>query len=237
MAGIGGKGIIVGVVVAILVVSVVLAAIMTGFRSAPKVEKPPTAPTGLQAVSGDGQITLTWQPPANTGSSAIKGYRVYRSTSPGTETPQMDIGNMQRYIDGNLNNGQPYYYKVSAVNSMGEGPLSNEASAVPGTNATAPSEPRNLAASAGDAKVSLSWIAPQSDGGSPILTYIVYRGVAAGAESYLTDAGNSLNYVNTGLVNNITYFYKVGARNAAGEGPRSASVNATPTGNAVMPGA
>ena len=44
------------------------------------------------------------------------------------------------FTDSGLTNGTTYYYKVSAVNSNGEGPLSNEASATP-TDLVPPAEP------------------------------------------------------------------------------------------------
>lgn len=45
------------------------------------------------------------------------------------------VGNGTHYTDNTVSNGQTYYYKVSAMNGVGEGQLSNEASGAP-TNAT-----------------------------------------------------------------------------------------------------
>ncbi len=57
----------------------------------------------------------------------------------------MEIGNITTFNDTSVTPGITYYYKVSAVNSYGEGPLSNEAFATP---FTVPSAPMNLAADA-----------------------------------------------------------------------------------------
>ena len=40
------------------------------------------------------------------------------------------VGNVLTYTDSGLTTGVTYYYQVSAVNSEGEGPRSNVASAV-----------------------------------------------------------------------------------------------------------
>jgi len=63
-------------------------------------------------------------------------YNVYRSTSPGQET-YLTTTSKATYRDTSLVNGQRYYYKISGINSGGEGPLSSEVSAMP----TGPSEP------------------------------------------------------------------------------------------------
>jgi hypothetical protein len=88
-------------------------------------------------------------------------------------------------------------------------------------NASAPGAPRGLLAVAGDGRVTLTWQAPQSDGGSSVTGYMVYRGTSPGAESLLTTVGNVLIYSDTGVENNQTYYYKVSAVNAAGEGVHS----------------
>ena len=41
------------------------------------------------------------------------------------------MGNITNYTITNLTNGQKYYFAVSAINGLGEGPWSNEVSATP----------------------------------------------------------------------------------------------------------
>jgi PKD repeat protein len=103
---------------------------------------PPGAPTGLTANAGNAQVSLSWSAPASDGGVAITSYRVYRGTSAGTETLLTTggcsgLGAVVSCSDTGLTNGQTYYYKVSAVNSLGEGPQSNEASARPSSTCTA----------------------------------------------------------------------------------------------------
>ncbi len=122
----------------------------------------PTPPQDLMAAPGDAQITLSWTPPSSDGGKPITNYTLYRGTVSGGETLLTRLGNVLTYLDLSLINGQTYYYKVSAVNTKGEGPLSNEASATP---ATVPGPPQNLVASPGVNRIDLTWNAPSSDGG------------------------------------------------------------------------
>jgi PKD repeat protein len=96
----------------------------------------PGAPTGLTARGGNGQVSLSWTPPASNGGVNITSYRVYRGTSSGTETLLTSggcsgLGAVTSCTDSGLTNGQAYFYKVTAVNSIGEGAQSNEATATP----------------------------------------------------------------------------------------------------------
>lgn len=97
---------------------------------------PPGAPTGLTASAGNGQVSLNWTAPASNGGVDITNYRVYRGTASGGETLLTTggcsgLGAVLSCTDTGLTNGQTYYYKVSAVNSIGEGAQSNEATATP----------------------------------------------------------------------------------------------------------
>src|SRR5437879_1245113 len=94
---------------------------------------------------------------------------------------------------------------------------------------TPPSAPQNLAATGGNAQVTLTWQAPASDGGSPITNYKIYRGLAPTTETLLTTVGNVLTYTDTAVTNGVTYYYQVSAVNGAGEGPRSNEASATPS--------
>jgi len=62
--------------------------------------------------------------------SAITGYKVYRRTA-GTSSALLATGSTLSYSDSQIQAGQTYFYRVSAVNAKGEGPLSNEVSPVP----------------------------------------------------------------------------------------------------------
>src|SRR5207244_2938722 len=194
----------------------------------PPPASPPSAPTNLVATVGNAQVGLTWQAPTSNGGSPITNYKIYRGTTSGGETLVATIGNQLSYSDGGLTNGVTYYYQVSAVNNVGEGPRSNEASATPTAPATPPGAPQGLVATAGDATVTLTWSAPSSNGGSPITNYRIYRGTASGGETLKATIGNVLTYTDTTVTNGVTYYYQVSAVNNAGEGPKSNEASATP---------
>ncbi len=90
----------------------------------------PSAPTGLSAVPGSGNVTLNWTAPTNAASFKIK-----RSTVNGSGYSVV-ASNVYAppFLDTSYTVGTPYYYVVSAVNNIGEGPNSTQATAAP-TNA------------------------------------------------------------------------------------------------------
>jgi titin len=92
----------------------------------------------------------------------------------------------------------------------------------------APGPPLNLSAAAGSAKVTLTWAHPTSDGGTAITNYFIYRGTAAGGETSLTMVSNVTSFQDLAVTNGTTYFYKVAAKNDAGEGAKSNETFATP---------
>jgi cellulose 1,4-beta-cellobiosidase len=90
----------------------------------------PTAPTLLNAQrTGRTNINLTWTQSSTPG---ITQNNVYRRTSGGTypATPTVTlVGGSSSYIDRGLARSTTYCYVVTAVNSAGESPRSNEACA------------------------------------------------------------------------------------------------------------
>jgi PKD repeat protein len=106
---------------------------------------PPGPPTGLTGSPGNGQVSLSWTAPANNGGVEISGYRVYRGTASGGETLVTTggcggLGAVTSCTDTGLTNGQKYFYEVSAVNALGEGNKSNEATATPTSGSCAASQ-------------------------------------------------------------------------------------------------
>ena len=95
----------------------------------PQAAAPPGAPTltASQPFFLFKGVQLSWTTPAS--STQITQYKIYRSTSPGTEVLYA-VGSGTSVRDTGTTRGVRYYYRVSAVNAGGEGPLSNEASAI-----------------------------------------------------------------------------------------------------------
>jgi len=88
---------------------------------------------------------------------------------------------------------------------------------------TTPGAPEDLTATPGDSGVALSWAAPASDGGSPITGYEVSKDDGAS----WTGVELNTSYTFTGLINGMTYTFKVRAVNSKGPGAE-ASITAAP---------
>ena len=92
----------------------------------------PTAPLNVTAVTDVKKgIDLTWSPPASNGGSAITEYRIYRSTSPGSEIQVATVvGTVGTYKDSGTIRNRRYYYVIRAFNTAGLGPPSAEVTAL-----------------------------------------------------------------------------------------------------------
>ncbi len=191
----------------------------------------PSAPLNLVATGGKNEITLTWSPSLSNGGLSIIGYNIYRSTGTGNETlTDALVANQTVFTDNdtNLKVGVTYYYKVTAVDSaLNEGPPSNEANATPFTT---PSAPQNLQAFNGRNEIALTWMAPSSNGFSPISGYRIYRN-----STLLTAIGNTTSYIDTSVAAGPFYYYNVSALNAAGEGPHSLQASAFASSGPIAP--
>jgi parallel beta-helix repeat protein len=89
----------------------------------------PQAPQNLQLTPGEGEIILTWQAPFSDGGDAIKNYKVYRGSAEDQEELLIELGNILTYTDSDVSNDVTYFYKVSAVNGISEGPLTSSVNA------------------------------------------------------------------------------------------------------------
>src|ERR1700728_3099969 len=175
----------------------------------------PATPMGFTAVAGNAQVALNW-----TASSGATGYYVKRSTTTGGPYTQIATQATTTDTDTGLTNGTKYFYVVSAYNSAGQSANSTEVNATPVL--PPPAAPLGLAATPGNAQVSLTWTASASAS-----SYHVRRSMTSGAETQIS-APTSTNFTDTGLTNGTKYFYDVSAVNSGGESANSPEVSATP---------
>jgi hypothetical protein len=86
---------------------------------------------------------------------------------------------------------------------------------------TPPSAPRDPAASAGDARATVTWSAPSTSGSFPVTSYEVRNDVDSAACLVTVAAATPLECTVTGLTNGRAYRFSVRALNGAGWGPWS----------------
>ena len=179
----------------------------------------PPVPTGLVATAGNAEVTLAWSASGNATS-----YHVKRATTNGGPYSQVGAPTSTSYTDPSLRNGTTYYYVVSAVDSTGESANSAQVSAIPVVpTVTTPTAPTGLAATAGNAQVSLTWSVS-----SGAASYHVKRATTSGGPYTQVGAPASPAYTDTSVTAGTTYYYVVSALNSAGESVNSAQVSATP---------
>jgi fibronectin type 3 domain-containing protein len=176
----------------------------------------PTAPGSLAATVSGSSVNLTWA--AATDDVGVARYDVYRGTTSGftpTSANRLAQPTGLAYTDTSAGVGT-YYYKVAAEDAAGNvGAPSNQAVATV-LDATPPTSPANLTATASGSSVSLAWAASTDNVG--VTLYDVYRGTSSGfspatANRIAQPTGTS--YVDTSLASG-TYYYKVAAEDGAG---------------------
>ncbi len=133
----------------------------------------PGPPRNLVATPGNAQVVLQWMAPTDDGGNPISSYKVYRGPSSGSLSLQATLEAVLTYTNTGLINGQTYYYGVTASNALGEGSMSNIATATPSAPITYPTvvitSPANASYNRGS--VQLNWTG--SDSGSGIAFYEV----------------------------------------------------------------
>lgn len=107
-------------------------------------------------------------------------------------------------------------------------------SGVTGNAPTAPGAPTNATATAGNGQATVTWTAPDANGGSPITGYTVISTPAGGTA---TVAGTVTGATVTGLTNGTAYTFTVTAANTVGTGPASAPSNSVTPAVLTVPGA
>ena len=198
----------------------------------------PGAPKYIEGVRQDGRIWVHWGSPHDDGGAVVTGYdlRYIRSdadtTVDGNWTIKLAVSTVAGwdYVMG-LTNGVEYHVQVRAVNEVGAGAWSVSFTAAPVEH---PSPPVINSVTPGEGTLTVSWSAPEDDGGSDITEYRVrhIRSDAPGKPFIAWTekrgiSGSTLQYVIGGLTIGVRYDVQVRATNASGGG---SDYSATVTG-------
>ena len=193
----------------------------------------PATPTGV-AVTYD--PTNLWNLVSWTAVSGATQYVVYWSTVPGvtTSSAQLTPTTTTSYGHTGVVAGSTYYYRVAAKNSAGQSSLSTEVSVTVPTPISIPGTPTGVTVNydATNQWDLVSWTAV-----SGATQYVVYWSTASG----VTTSSNQLtpttttSYGHSGVVAGSTYYYRVAAKNTAGQSALSSEVSVTVPNNPTAP--
>ena len=186
-------------------------------------------PENLSVAVADGSVTLSWDAPA-ADAVFVTGYEVLR------RQPRIDgrgvfhaiatTGAVARtYVDGSVEAGEKYAYRVKAWRGTDLGLWSGWANIVA---PQVPAAPANLSAAAGDGTVTLTW----DDADDDTIADYQYRsrtGMTWSPDWTDIDPSdeNTTSHTLRGLTNGTEHTFEVRAINANGNGT-TASVTATP---------
>jgi hypothetical protein len=186
----------------------------------------PSIPTGVTATQlSSKSVLISWN-----AVSGATSYKVYYGTA-GTTNPVLTWTTTSlSYTDtrSNLSAGQKYYYKVSAVNSVGEGSASSVVSVTlsSGGGTNLPNAPTGVTATrnpAGSTTIRVTWNAV-----SGATSYRVYYSAFGSGSGSLEGSPTTTSFDSTDNTTNISHYFRVTAVNSAGEGSPSSWVSVGP---------
>lgn len=214
----------------------------------------PSGPRNLRVVAGGStSVSLSWVTPENIGENPILGYTISMFNAEGflrPEFPQVNVGpDVRQYRLLGLTPGLEYSFGVQAYTDKNSGGMTLNALHNPLGLPAAPALVE--IAGVGNTTVSLTWEAPDPDGGVPPSDYLVtatpQAPVPAGvlteetlcpvsATTAAPDFECDGAYLWMHLVNGVTYSFTVAAKNKFGWSPTSTyPAIATPEGTPPPP--
>ena len=177
----------------------------------------PSAPQNVLAtVVNSSTIEITWDPPAS--GSPFTSYQIEVSEDghPFQGLGWREVSEERRIRDPNVPAGTTTQYRVRARNDVGFGPW---AVATRRSATGPPSAPQSLKATTVGSTVTLTWSAPESDGGSSILSYQVHVSINNSSTwTHLTSGNASLTYTDVTATPGTLRRYRVRAVNSSGAG-------------------
>ena len=196
----------------------------------------PDAPTGLNAVRGNTQATVTFTPVTGsaTGGPAISTYTItaYDANNTAVGTPCQTSSSATSCVVTGLTNGTPYTFKATANNGRFTSAASAASSvAIPATVPDAPTSVSASVTTAGAATVSFT--TPLNNGGVALTGFIV---TSSPGGFTCNAAASATSCVVSGLTNGTAYTFTVIATNEIGNSvASSATTPVTPQSAASAP--
>lgn len=162
-------------------------------------------------------LTIAWSPPADSGGRNIAVYDVRYRQEGTTEWTEEEVRKSTSLTIENLTIGTTYEVQVRAVNSVGAGPWTEVLLAMTAAH-TPPDKPRSPRITDREFRsLSVTWLVPLDDGGSPITSYdIRYRELIDGEWEQVNTAETDITLAN--LEVGTQYLIQIRAVNAIGEG-------------------
>jgi len=165
----------------------------------------------------DTSATISWK-----GIDGAAEYRVYRSSTSGGGYTAIYTGKDTNFTDNSLITGKTYYYTMAYVDR-------NEDESAKGpeikvtTKLVKPAVPTGISADSANAgSVVLTWNSvPGAD------SYEIYRADSENGNYKLVNEVTANTFTDSNVLPETTYFYKVSAKNGAGESDKSSAIEVT----------
>ncbi|XP_067934437.1 twitchin-like [Watersipora subatra] len=166
-------------------------------------------------------ILIRWKEPKDDGGEPILHYVIESKniTKRGQSWSKSGQTSTKDFRVNKLKQGEEYKFRVSAVNSEGQGPWEEYKTSIEAKDPyDPPGAPTDLLSDKVEASsIELSWKAPATDGGTPIKQYLV-EGKTAKDQNWVKMAEvSTLNAKVDDLRENTDYQFRVKAVNKAGE--------------------
>ena len=183
---------------------------------------PPSVPTGLTLAATPGQVVLDWN-----SISGATSYKIFQGTNPSSLSEIANNHPFSNYTVTGLTNGTTYYFAIKTYNGY-----DSSLSSISSVKAIDPFNVTSVTAGPSAQKLTVAW--PSVTGAD---TFDIKYGTNS-SNLNLTASNVTSPYILTGLTNGATYYVKIVAKNAVGEGTSLESSNtlsAMPVGSISAP--
>lgn len=202
---------------------------VTTFLTKATIPNPPTNVISSGITSSG--ATLNWLAPSDTGGKPITMYKIIYSTQSDFSTGITLTGTAApNFTLTGLNRATPYYVRVLSWNEEGQSTAYATASFTTLQTPAGPPTVNDVTTTNNSATI--TWTAPEDNGGSNLTGYNVYRdGVIANTSMI---PASTFTYTVTGLAPEVSSVYTVVAINAVGSGTPSAGFTAVTKPNVPL---